>query len=124
MAIDDLHLTILTLTNKNAALDRTTTELKNFLNGDFNHDAPIQAELASIHEEQISIASRLAAISSGQPFTPPQDSDVNALGVAITTLDQDIKANAALDSILTDATHIMQQYGAGSSGKPPSPEGG
>ncbi len=124
MPIDDRHLTTQTLTNKNAALDRVTTELKNLLNGDFGHDAPIQQRLASIHAEQAQITSRLAAISEGQPFTAPSDDDVNALGEAVADLDKDIKASAALNTILGDATNIMQQYGAGSSQSPPSHEPG
>lgn len=120
MALDPLHLTMSTLTNKNAALDRATTELKNNLNGGIDHDAPIQQQLASMHAEQAQIASRLAAISSGGDFTPPDDSDVNALGDAINALDGDIKASAALNTILTDTTDVMQQYGSAASSVKPT----
>jgi hypothetical protein len=122
MAIDPLHLTLQTLTNKNAALDRATTALKNQLNGDFNHDAPIQQRLASIHAEQSHIASRIAAISQSQPFTPPTDAQVNALGSAISTLDADVKASANVTALMTAATSVMKQYGAASSQLPPKPE--
>jgi hypothetical protein len=122
MAIDDQHLTMMTLTNKNVALDRLTTELKNDLDGDFTHDAPIQQRLASIHDEQNRLSSRIAAVSSGQDFTPPLDADVNALGAAISQLDQDIRASASLNTLLTDATTVMQQYGANSSLSPPGTE--
>ncbi len=119
MPIDPLHLTLMALANKNAALDRATTELKNSLNGNIDHDAPIQAQLASMHAEQVQIASRLAAISSGGAFTPPQTSDVNALGDAINALDRDIKASAVLNTILADTADVMQQFGAAASrGKP------
>jgi hypothetical protein len=122
MAIDDQHLAMMTLTNKNAALDRVTTQLKNTLTGDFNHDAPIQQRLASIHTEQARISSRLAAISSGQPFTAPDDQDVNDLGQAISTLDQDIKQSALLNTLMADATQVLKQYGSNSSLVPPKAE--
>lgn len=112
MAIDDEHLALMALTNKNAALDRATTELKNNLNGDFDHDAPIQVQLTAIHDEQIQISSRMAAIGAGQPFTPPTVDEVNALGDAISTLDRDIKASAAVNSIIGDVTTLLKQYGA------------
>lgn len=121
MAIDALHLTLQTLTNKNAALDRATTELKNDLTGDFAHDAPIQQQLAAMHAEQGKIASRLAAITSDQPFTPPTDSDVNALQAAINELDADIRASADLNAIMGDVATVLSQYGAGASQKPPQP---
>ena len=122
MAIDDQHLAIMALTNKSAALDRATTALKNKLNGEFEHDAPIQHRLASMHAEQARITSRLAAILEDQPFTRPSDAQVNELGDAIADLDHDIRNSAGLNEILTDTTSLMQQYGAGSSRKPPVAE--
>lgn len=115
MAIDAKHLTMQALTSKDAALSRATTALKNLMTGNFTHDAPILQQLAAINAEQAHIASRLAAIAQGQPFTAPKDSEVNSLGSAISTLDQDIKANSVLNTISTDVTNVLNQYGARSS---------
>lgn len=122
MAIDDQHLAIMALTNKSAALDRAATALKDKLNGDFDHDAPIQHRLVSVHAEQARITSRVAAIFEDQPFTRPSDVAVNELGDAIAGLDYDIRVSAGLNEILTDTSHLMQQYGAASSRKPPVAE--